>query len=279
MCQQHLAQDIKHYYLHAELCRGGLAEVPNDLPADLDRNDKAAARKWIIEQLANRNRQTWAKRSEIELSEEYAQSLTSLVKAQKLGFCKPRSLTIDIVIHEAYLQSRPLDQCGLTLHVEVKFHSSEINAESPEVETSPLNLPFHICDIEPKRRVLLPLLSMQNIQGIHVKRTWTVKIPKKRLEDSSSSDEDLLTGPPQEIPMVQQFRYRTALEFFLAAGKELMNFRDIGIAEAGVKKEHILQIQENTPQVGNAISMTQKSTNVADLVLKSWGAEWKPGSA
>ena len=278
VCQKHLAQDIKHFYICAEICRGGLVEIPHGLPADLDRNDKVAARRWIIEQNADINRQGWVKRNESELSEEYAEYLTSLVTAQKSGSCKPRSLTIDIVIHEARSKHQPLDQCGLTVHVKIKFHPSEVTIGSPKHETSQPPLPFQYCDLEPKRRLFLPLLEMQNIQGIDVKRTWTVKTHTKENEVSHSSDEDIMkTDPLRDIPMVQHFQYKTAMEFFLAAGKDLMNFRGIGITESGVKLEQIVQIQENTPHVDNAISIKQKSTTVSQSLLEGFGAEWKTG--
>ena len=274
LCQSNLAQDVKHFYLNAELSCSGISELPNGLPIDIDRSNKAAARTWVLSQFANRNSQTWKRRSERELSAEYAQDLTSLLSAQRLGLCKPRSLRIDVTIHEPHLFGQRLDQCGLILHIEVKFHRSEIGAEIQNYESASQWLPYHTDNLEPKRQFLSPLLAMQNIQSIEVNRTWTLKVLKKDREENPTDREDvLMIDSVQEIPMFQLFRYKTAQEFFLAAGKDLVNFRGIGLAEAGVEMEQIVQIQENTPHVKHATSMLQKTISVPDLLLHGFGTE------
>ena len=280
LCESNLAQDVKHFYMNAELSHYGISELPNGLPIDLDRRDKVAARRWLWSQYATRSNQTWKKRSERELSADYAKDLTSLMSAQRLGLCNPRSLTIDVIIHETHLYGQRLDQCGLTIRIQVKFHISETNTGAQEHRLALQRLPYRTDDLEPKRQFLLPLLAMQNIQSIEVSRTWTLKALKKHKEESLTSDKEVLViDSVQEIPMFQHFRYKTTQEFLLAAGKDLMNFRGIGLDEAGLRMEQILQVRENTPHVEHATVILQKPISVPDFLLQGFGTEWNTGTA
>ena len=280
VCGEHLAQDIKHFYLHAQLCARGILEAKGRLPAEFDKTNHAAARRWLMTQIVEPGQSGWTRVSEQTLSDEHSNYLTNLVNAQRAGSCRPRTLTIDLVIHEVNddPEKRHLDQCGLRLLIEVRFREFEISTEPSSHDTVASSRPLKSYQsFEPKRNLLLPLLDLHNIQRINVRRNWTLKTmpePVKKSVDVVELGE--VVRPLTEIPMVQDFQYRTAQEFFDAVGKDLMELRRTGVVEAGLKVSDVVSIQENTQPVDGAIPLIQPWVERPDP-LQAFGNDWSTG--
>ena len=256
-----MTPDNKHFYLRIDLSPGGVYEIPGRLPADLDRASILAIRAWFQAEQRGGTLQRLSITTESEICQRYEKMLNNFLIAQASGCSTPRSLKLQIVIHQPNWHRRPLDQCGLTLRIDIKFRPSEAFQCTPEDEEFVKWTTRALSDIEPKRRLLLPLVAMRDVQSIDVRRTWTLHTLNKETNDTMTPK----TAPSpriKRIAMALHFHYKTARELFLAAGEDFVNFKIKGLAEAGLHAENVMAIDENTAPVINAILVLQKSIQV-----------------
>ncbi|KAL9100280.1 MAG: hypothetical protein Q9163_004325 [Psora crenata] len=270
----YLTQNNKHFFLGIDTSPGGVFELPVPLPADVDKTSRAAIREWIRTQHMSGRLQQCRNVSEYDMCKEFAKSLGNLAKSQASGLSYPRSLKLQIVLHEPHWQRRVVHQCGLTLHVDVKFCSSQTPPSTMAARGLITQAARTSANLPPKTRLLLPLLDMHNVQRIDVRRTWTLKVRKKEANTVTSVVAKSADTPQmQMVAMALRFRYRTAQELLVAAGKDLVNFRIMGLAEAGVNRNELIEIAENTPGDKNAILVPQKPTETSHCYLKSLNEE------
>ena len=253
-----LTQQSKHFFLHMKACQ--VHQLRERLPLDLDRSHKAAVREWYLAEQRTGGLQRLPLISERDMCDRYVRTLNNVVKAQALGLNDIRSLKLEISIHEPRWDREPQDQCGLTLYLHIKFGPTEASRPLLNEEDAVASTVQASAGLEPKRRLLLPLLAMQNIQSIHVRRTWTLNVAKKeRIHAGDVVTEQVISTQTRSIAMALHFYYKSAEDLLLAAGKDLVNFRMKGIDEAGVgDDDEILAIDENTAPVMTAIFLQQK---------------------
>ena len=255
---QHLTKDNKHFFLRLDVSPSGVYELSGGLPADIDRTSTYAVRKWLLSEQMEGNLQRLPIITEREMCDGYVKMLKNFATAQASGSNCPRSLKLQVVIHEPRWLRRPSDQCGLTLHLNIRFRAPEVT-QSPLQAVSPPTLSS--LNLEQKRRLLMPLLDLQNIHSIDVRRRWTLKVLKEDpVRIGNGLPEPAVTTQIQVIAMALHFQYGTARELFLAAGEDFVNFRRTGLAEAGVHADKLLAIDENTPSAENAVLLAQKTT-------------------
>ena len=242
ICQKRLVQDIVHFYIKVDLSKDGTQVIKLDNWRDEPQNCALAEVKSWLESEIDQGRYTDGKSyTDMEIADNCITYLSKLVEAQSKGFCTPRSLTIDVVIHEPRFPSEGICQCGLTLKVTIEFSQTDNcrgTSNGPEAKSQLAYKPM-----EPKRLVFTPLLRMSNVRRVTMKRKWVLKAARAQESNANDGMCNEETDSSELIPIKQSFQYKTVQEMLAAGGPQLVEFRRIGIA--ATKTKGVFQVFED----------------------------------
>lgn len=245
---------IRNFYSRVDLCSAGFDILRPDslqLPPDLDRSDKLACRRWIH---SSRNDDE-EKQTESDLCSERLARLDSFVTAITEAPDTPRTLVFDIVVHRGTpLRHKNLDQCGLTLKIEIKFLTGVAqNSATQPLETSDALRIFQQNFAEPlehRRRLLAPLIRLRNVQRFTVTRSWTFKYERTSVIEGKEEPVGsifMTETVSKAVSMGHHMQYRTAMALLEAVGKDFCNFTTTGLRQMGIPAHQVVEFEENTP--------------------------------
>ncbi|MDI1491764.1 MAG: hypothetical protein OHK93_002974 [Ramalina farinacea] len=147
-----------------------------------------------------------------------------------------------------------LDQCGLTLKIEIKFLTGGL--QQPDTlqlgATDALNVvqQYFREPLEHRRRFLAPLLRLQHIQTISVRRSWTVHYRKTRLLDGSEGEVGSILRTEtvwKTTYMGHYMQFKSAFALLEALGKDFRYFTTTGLRQMGIEEDEVVAYEENSP--------------------------------
>ena len=246
---------LRNYYMRVDLCSEGfniLSPGSIQLPPGLDRSDKLACRTWICQTGEN---QLSEKQTEPALCCEHLARLDGFASAVAQDTDNPRALTIDVVIHHGVPPLNPmLDQCGLTLKIEIKFLAGgPQDSDTPRLgATDALRVVQQNFrePLEHRRRFLAPLLRLQHIQKISVRRSWTVHYHKTVVLDGSEGEVGSILRTEtiwKSAYMGHYVQFKTAFALLEALGKDFRYFTTTGFRQMGIEEDEVVAYEENSP--------------------------------
>ena len=290
-----LADDIQHMYgtnrkkkymtrfrhLNMQICLAPLAIVDLGTPKDLLETSTPA------ELLAYQIRQDPEKLRKHTLNEEtqcemFRKALKGLVSNQKKTFPKLQTLTLEITLHapqatrSSTLTKNVLDRCGITFEVKLFLNASEsANFQSgrpiKDLRGSRDNSSVETIDpntLEPRRRMLSPLVGLSGVRRVQVKRRWIVLHHPKgakpvycieeggTIKDDGSSVDEWLSDDGRAIEeepeysvlashMAQLHHFSSVKEMLEKATTDFGLFQVIGLSEFEMPLEDVIEVIEN----------------------------------
>ena len=248
-------QGLRNFYMRVDLCSAGFDLLPPgsvQLPPGLNRSDKLACRRWIYQ---TRENQPAEKQTEAAVCCKHLARLDGFASSAAEATSNPRALTIDVVIHHGVPPRNPmLDQCGLTLKIELKFLTGGLQhpdtlqlgpTDALKVVQQNFNKP-----LEHRRRFLAPLLRLQHIQKISVRRSWTVHYRKTTVLDGSEGEIGSILRTEtiwKTTYMGHYMEFKSAFALLEALGKDFRYFTTTGLRQMGIAEDEVVAYEENSP--------------------------------
>lgn len=214
--------------------------------------------------------------------EMFRKALEGLVSNQKKTFPKLQTLTLEIALHapratrSSTLTKNVLDRCGITFEVKLFLDASEsANFQSgrpiKDLRSSRDNSSVETIDpntLEPRRRMLSPLVRLSGVRKVQVKRRWIVLHRPKgakpvycmeeagTIEDDGSSVDGWLIDYGRTIEeeseysvlashMAQLHHFSSVKEMLEKATTDFGLFQVIGLSEFGIPLEDVIEVIEN----------------------------------
>ena len=230
-----------HFFTAVDVSCRGNRELLVDWPDHVRQGGREESEKWLKKQIEGNNVQYGNLRTEKELAGACGKRVQKLMDAHKEGYCRPRSLTIEVSMHETQWVSSNLNQCGLTLNVNIVFFDSDITSRAPKVKAE-----IKRDSLEPKRAIFQPLLGMGHIKSVTVERRWVLAVKDPHSTEGSCFTSNVLQIRRIDlIPMRLRFRFNTVDEMIDHAGANFRDFRRLGLTEAQIKVGDVLSVSEN----------------------------------
>lgn len=268
-------------HLNMQICLAPLAFVDLGTPKHLSETSTRA------ELLADEIRQDPEKLRKHTLNEEaqcemFRKALEGLVSNQKKTFPKLQTLTLEITLHApqatrpSTLTKNVLDRCGITFEIKLFLNASESAnflsgrpikdlrgfKDKSSVETiDPKTL-------EPRRRMLSPLVGLSGVRKVQVKRRWIVLHRPKGAkpvycieeagtnEDDASSVDNGLSDDGRIIEeeseysvlashMAQLHHFSSVKEMLEKATTDFGLFQIIGLSKFEMPLVDVIEVIEN----------------------------------
>ena len=253
--------NIVHFYTNVDLSRWGSRSLYVDWPDRIRQQGRCESEIWLKTQIEEDKVRYGEVRSEQSAADGCVRRLRRLQHAQEQGYCRPRSLTIEVTMHESLWDESCLDQCGLKILVKIFFFDQTASPTAPKA--TPQIQHDSRRPLEPKRDIFSPLFRMGSVKSIAVERKWVLAVADPELEDDEDDEDDVAQVKLIElVPMYLRFRYNSVREMIDHAGPNLHNLRRLGLTEAQVKAEHVLSVRENKDVQDVQRIMDAKGTKV-----------------
>ncbi len=214
------------------------ATVDLPLPDGVDPSDTAGVERARIsedQEVVRRHTLT-----EAEQCQMYGAALSGFVNNQGGMFQDLRRLSLEIALHSPVHRARssPLDRCGTTLKVKILLDASTKRdyATHPEPPTIFDDSDSYVKNLEPRRRMLAPLLELRGVRTVEVHRRWSMcyKVVKNESEDYIA-----------DHAMGQFARYDRISQFLEKAGPRLANLLNIGQKHFKIPTEDLIRVVED----------------------------------
>ena len=263
-------------HLNMQICLAPLVFVDLGTPKHLSETSTRA------ELLADQIRQDPEKLRKHTLNEEtqcemFRKALEGLVSNQKKTFPKLQTLTLEITLHApqatrpSTLPKNVLDRCGITFEIKLFLNASESAnflsgrpikdlrgfRDKSSVETiDPKTL-------EPRRRMLSPLVGLSGVRKVQVKRRWIVLHRPKgakpvycieeagTIEDDGSGVDDGRTIEEESeysvlaSHMAQLHHFSSVKEMLEKATRDFGLFQIIGLSKFEMPLVDVIEVIEN----------------------------------
>lgn len=175
------------------------------------------------------------------------------------------SFTLDIGLHAPSLLA-PIDpfyRCGLTFRMKILLGCEPFtNPAQPMQGNQSTYMDGPIEKYEPRRRMLAPLIVLQNVRDVEISREWIIhhRIPE---------------GPEEGVKRAMGLRahYDSVGSFLDDVGEDFKNIQCPGLKASNIKAENLIELIESLPDEDDGFGndrhilradSSQKVTEVGD---------------
>jgi len=178
--------------------------------------------------------------TEAEQCEMYGAALSGFVKNQGAMFQDLRQLSLEIALHSPTRRARGslLNRCGTTFRVRILLDASTkvdyTTHPEPPAMFDELNPALQ--NLDPRRRMLAPLLELRGVRAVEVHRRWSLryKVVKNEVEDYIA-----------DHALGQYVRYDSISQFLDKAGPHFANLLNTGLEYFKIPTKDLIRIFED----------------------------------
>lgn len=253
-------------HLNMRIAISPLATVDLGTPNQLDTTDLAE----LLQLRVNQDPEVLRRHTLPEATQclMFQIALDCLASNQSSMFPWLRSFTLEMGLHSPVFRPirDPLDRCGQTFKLIIKLgKQTSTNDATKETTSKPVdmyegwdtNLPM----LEPRRRMLAPLMKLKNVQSVEVHRIWTVRYKKAK---KGSQD------GPFDHRMGQHVGFDSVSRFLHHAGPNFENFLVTGLEYFKIPVKDLIEIIEDQDQEGRCDWVCETGGNRAEKEEKGY---------